>query len=160
MPRRKSVNIIRNVGVDPRYGMENIQKFINIVMFCGKKNTARRIVYGAFDIIAKKQNKNIDEVIEVFNQAVLNSTPMVEVKARRVGGSVFQVPVEVTTLRGRSLAFKNIISAAHARSGNCFDIKLASELLEASENRGGAVKSKLEKHKMADANKAFSHLTW
>ena len=110
MPRRKSVNIIRNVGVDPRYGMETIQKFINIVMWCGKKNTARRVVYGAFDIVAKKQNKNPDEVIELFNQAVSNSTPMVEVKARRVGGSVFQVPVEVTILRGRSLAFKNIIS--------------------------------------------------
>ena len=85
---------------------------------------------------------------------------MVEVKARRVGGSVFQVPVEVTILRGRSLAFKNIISAATARSGNSFDIKLAAELIEAAENRGGAVKSKLEKHKMAEANKAFSYLTW
>jgi small subunit ribosomal protein S7 len=160
MPRRKSVNIIRNVGVDPRYGMETIQKFINIVMWCGKKNTARRIVYSAFDIIAKKQNKNSDEVIELFNQAVSNSAPMVEVKARRVGGSVFQVPVEVAVARGRSLAFKNLITAATARTGNSFDVKLAAELLEAAENRGGAVKSKLEKHKMAEANKAFSYLTW
>lgn len=160
MPRRKSVNIIRNVGVDPRYGVEDIQKFINILMNCGKKNIARQIVYKAFDIIAKKQNKKSDEVVELFGQAVINVTPIVEVKARRVGGSVFQVPAEVTALRGRSLAFRSIIAAAQTRSGDCFEIKLAHELLEAAENRGGAVKAKADKHKMADANKAFSHLVW
>jgi small subunit ribosomal protein S7 len=160
MPRRKSVNIIRNVGVDPVYGLEHIQKFINIVMWRGKKNVARKIVYEAFNIIAKKQNKTSDEVIDIFNQAVVNSTPLIEVKARRLGGSVFQVPVEVVPMRGLSLAFKNIVNSAKGRSGNSFEIKLAAELLDAAENKGGAVKSKLEKHKMADANKAFSHLTW
>lgn len=160
MPRRKSVNIIRNVGVDPRYGVEDIQKFINILMNCGKKNTARQITYKAFEIIAKKQSKKLDEVVDLFNQAVLNATPMVEVKARRVGGSIFQVPAEVVPLRGRSLAFRNIIAAAKSRSGNCFEIKLAYELIEAAENKGGSIKAKLEKHKMADANKAFSHLVW
>lgn len=160
MPRRKSVNIIRNVGVDPVYGLEHIQKFINIVMWRGKKNVARKIVYGAFDIIAKKQNKNTDEVIDIFNQAVTNATPLVEVKARRLGGSVFQVPVEVPNLRGLSLAFKSLINAAKSRSGNSFAFKLAAELLDAAENKGGAIKIKSEKHKMADANKAFSHLTW
>lgn len=160
MPRRKSVNIIRDVGVDPRYGMEDIQKFINIVMSCGKKNVARQVVYRAFDIIAKKQNRKSDEVVELFAQAVANVTPLVEVKARRVGGSVFQVPTEVASLRGRSLAFRNIITAASGRSGDCFEIKLAYELIDAAENRGGAVKSRADKHKMADANKAFSHLVW
>lgn len=160
MPRRKSVNIIRNVGVDPRYGIEDIQKFINILMSRGKKNTARQIVYRAFDIIAKKQNKKNDEIIDIFNQAIVNATPVVEVKARRVGGSVFQIPTEVTALRGRSLAFRSIISSAKLRSGNCFEIKLAYEFIDAAENKGGSIKAKLERHKMADANKAFSHLVW
>ena len=137
-----------------------MEKFINIVMWRGKKNTAKRVVYGAFDIIAKKINKQVQEVVSIFQQAVANVTPMVEVRARRVGGSVFQVPVEVNFLRGRSLAFKSIINAAKARNGNCFEIKLAMEILDAAENKGASVKSKLEKHKMADANKAFSHLTW
>jgi small subunit ribosomal protein S7 len=160
MPRRKSVNIVRVVGVDPRYGQENIQKFINTVMLSGKKDTARRIVYAAFDIIANKFNKDYDKVIELFNTAVMNTIPAVEVRSRRVGGSVYQVPLEVNSLRGRSLAFRNIINSASERHGNTFSMKLASEILDAADSKGGAVKAKLDKHKLADANRAFSHLVW
>ena len=160
MPRRKSVNIIRDVGVDPRYGQEAIQKFINVVMWRGKKNTARRMVYGALDIIASKNGNIAERVVDVFNRAIANSTPLVEVRARRVGGSVYQVPLEVRTFRGRALAFRNIISASKDRSGKDFSIRLAAELIEAAENKGGAVKAKLDKHKMAEANRAFSHLVW
>jgi small subunit ribosomal protein S7 len=160
MPRRKSVNIVRNVGVDPRYGQENIQKFINTVMWRGKKNTARRIVYSAFDIIAKKLNNNHDKVVELFNQAIINITPLIEVRARRVGGSVYQVPLEVSPLRGRAVAFRNLINSSSERPGKNFSIKLAQELMEAYDNKGGAIKMKLDKHKMAEANRAFSHLVW
>jgi small subunit ribosomal protein S7 len=160
MPRRKSVNIIRDVGVDPRFNQELIQKFINVVMWRGKKNTARRIVYGAFDIIASKMGNSNEKIVEIFEKAIINSTPLVEVRARRVGGSVYQVPLEVRALRGRALAFRNIINASKERSGRDFSTRLASELLEAAENKGGAVKAKLDKHKMAEANRAFSHLVW
>jgi small subunit ribosomal protein S7 len=160
MPRRKSVNIVRNVGVDPRYGQENIQKFINTVMWRGKKNTARRIVYGAFDIIARKLNNNHDKVVELFNQAIVNITPLIEVRARRVGGSVYQVPLEVSPLRGRAVAFRNLINSSKERAGKSFSMKLANEIMEAYDNKGGAIKMKLDKHKMAEANRAFSHLVW
>jgi small subunit ribosomal protein S7 len=160
MPRRKSVNIIRDVGVDPIYGQELIQKFINVVMWKGKKDTARRIVYEAFSIIKTKFKLDDDVLIEMFDKAVKNSTPLVEVRARRVGGSVFQVPVEVTLLRGRTIAFRNIINASAERTGKSFSIKLAAELIDAIDNKGGAVKFKQDKHKMADANRAFSHLVW
>lgn len=157
MPRRKSVNIIRDVGVDPRYGQEVIQKFINTVMSRGKKNIARALVYEAFDIIAKKMGNNIDKALDVFYKAVSNATPAVEVRAKRIGGSVYQIPREVQELRGRALAFRSIISSSTDRKGKAFSFRLADELYEASENRGGSVKIKLEKHKMAEANKAFAH---
>jgi small subunit ribosomal protein S7 len=160
MPRRKSVNMIRNVGVDPIHGVSNIQKFINIVMWRGKKNVARKIVYDAFDIISKKQNKSKDEVVALFNSAIVNVTPLIEVRARRMGGNVYQIPVEVSPIRGLSFAFKSLVKAAADRSGNCFSIKLAAEIMEAADNKGGAVKAKQEKHKVAEVNKAFSHLTW
>lgn len=160
MPRRKSVNIIRNVGVDPRYSNDTIQKFINVVMWRGKKNTARRIVYGAFDIISKKMSADNQKIVELFEKVIANVTPQVEVRARRVGGSVYQVPIEVRAMRGRALAFRSIIAAAAARSGKTYSDRLAAELLEAYDNRGGAVKNKIDKHKMADANRAFSHLVW
>lgn len=162
MPRRKSVNIIRNVGVDPRFNSENIQKFINVVMWRGKKNTARRIVYDAFEIMSKKlpAAATPEGLAEVFDRAIANVIPAVEVRARRVGGSVYQVPVEVRALRGRALAFRSIMQAAKARSGKTYSDKLAAELIDAHENRGGAVKIKIDKHKMAEANRAFSHLVW
>jgi small subunit ribosomal protein S7 len=160
MPRRKSVNIVRNVGVDPVYGDKMLQKFINVLMRRGKKNTARRIVYGATDIIASKLKCEKTDAVDVFKKAVDNCTPMIEVRARRVGGSVYQVPAEVRPLRGQSVAFRNIISAASARPSADFAIRLAAELLDASDNKGGAVKNRLDRHRMADASKAFSHLVW
>jgi small subunit ribosomal protein S7 len=156
-PRRKSVNIVRDVGVDPRYGFESVQKFINVIMWRGKKNTARRMLYDALDIIAKKSSDSEEKMLEVFHKAVFNSTPIVEVRAKRIGGSVYQIPREVSENRGRSLAFRSIIAAATERKGKSFAIRLADELWEAAENKGGAVKIKLDKHKMADANKAFAH---
>lgn len=157
MPRRKSVNIIRDVGVDPKFGLEIVQKFINTVMSRGKKNVARALVYGAFEIIAKKNGNNEEKAIDIFHRAVSNATPAVEVRAKRIGGSVYQIPREVQALRGRALAFRYIIAAAADKKGKTFSIRLADELIEASENRGGSVKNKLEKHKMAEANKAFAH---
>jgi small subunit ribosomal protein S7 len=102
----------------------------------------------------------MEKIMAVFARAIANSTPLVEVRARRVGGSVYQVPLEVRTLRGRALAFRNIIAASKERSGENFSVRLAYELIDAAENKGGAVKSKLDKHKMAEANRAFSHLVW
>jgi small subunit ribosomal protein S7 len=157
MPRRQSVNIIRDVGVDPRYGLEIIQKFINTVMSRGKKNTARALVYGAIEIITKKNGNDDERALDIFHRAIANATPAVEVRAKRIGGSVYQIPREVATLRGRALAFRSIITAAAEKKGKTFAIRLADELIEASENRGGSVKNKLEKHKMAEANKAFAH---
>lgn len=152
--------MVRNVGVDPRYGLEDVQKFINVVMWQGKKNTARNLVYGAFDIIARKMGNSHERALEVFQKAVINATPTVEVRARRVGGSVYQIPREVATLRGRALAFRSLIGGSEARKGATFAFKLAEELLEAAEGRGGAVKAKLDKHKMADSNRAFTHFAW
>ncbi len=160
MPRRKSVNMIRDVGVDPRFGLEVIQKFINVVMWRGEKNIARRLVYDAFDIIARKSGNNEEKAIETFHKALGNATPLIEVRARRVGGSVYQVPREVAASRGRALAFRSIIQAATQRRGETFSFRLAEELLEAAENRGGSIKNRIEKHKMAEANRAFSHFAW
>lgn len=158
MPRRSSVNIIREVGVDPKYKRESIQKFINVVMWRGKKDTARRLVYGAFDIIAKRMGE--EKVVSIFDKAVENTTPLMEVRGRRVGGSVYQVPMEVEARRGRAISFRNIVKAAGDRVGSSFSIRLAAELLEAYDLKGGAVKAKLDKHRMAESNRAFSHLSW
>jgi small subunit ribosomal protein S7 len=160
MPRRKSVNVVRDVGVDPVYSDGLLQKFINILMWRGKKNTARRIVYGATNIIASKLKCESGAAVDVFKKAVENCIPLIEVRARRVGGSVYQVPAEVRPLRGQAIAFRNIISAASARPSADFSIRLAAELLDASENKGGAVKNRLDKHRMAEASRAFSHLVW
>jgi small subunit ribosomal protein S7 len=162
MPRRKSINMIRDIGVDPRYQSENIQKFINIIMLRGKKNTARSLVYSAFDIIEKKMNAGAEfSVVSFFDKAVEAATPLIEVRSRRVGGSVYQVPVEVKTRRGRSLALKAIKKGANSREGaRSFDIKLAAEIIDAVEGKGGAAKARQEKHKMAEANRAFSHYAW
>jgi small subunit ribosomal protein S7 len=160
MPRRKSVNIIREVGNDPLYDNENIQKFINVVMWRGKKSTARRMVYGAFDIIAKKMNADKEKIIEIFQKSIDNITPLIEVRARRIGGSVLQIPAEVRALRGRAIAFRSLIAAASSRSGKTFSERLAYEIVDAYDNKGGAIKAKIDKHKAAEANRAFSHLGW
>jgi len=160
MPRRKSVNIVRDVGVDPLYGKEFIQKFINVVMWRGKKNAARRLVYGAIKIIEKRLNGSAEKAVEVFDRALQNCIPLVEVRARRIGGGVYQIPVEVSKLRGRAIAIRSLVNAANEREGNDFSIKLANELSDAADGKGGAIKAKFDKHKQADANKTFSHLSW
>lgn len=160
MPRRKSVNFIRPIGSDARYSSEVVQKLINVVMWRGKKNVARDIVYEALDVITKKAGGEKDKGLHIFLKALDNITPAVEVRARRVGGSVYQIPMEVKTSRGRALAMRWLINAAKTRQDKTMGLRLAYELLDAIEGRGAAVKKKLDVHKMAEANRAFSHYAW
>lgn len=160
MARRKSVNFVRNIGVDPRFGSEVVQKLINTVMTCGKKNIARTIVYDAFDVLVKKSNGDREKALRMFTKALENIVPSIEVRPRRVGGSVYQIPMEVQEHRGHSLALRWLVSCAATRSGKTMGDRLAHELLEAADGRGNAVKKKLDVHKMAEANRAFSHYSW
>ena len=142
---------------DPKYGDMVLAKFINIIMRSGKKSIAERIVYGALNDIAGKGNK---EPLEVFNKALENIRPIVEVKSRRVGRATYQIPVEVKTTRSMTLAMRWIVDAAKNRSEKDMGSRLAGELLDASENRGTAIKKREDTHRMAEANKAFSHFRW
>ena len=153
MPRRREVPK-REILPDPKYSNIEVAKFINVLMTSGKKSVAERIVYGAFEQIGKRGGK---DPLEVFNQALQNSRPMVEVKSRRVGGANFQVPVEVRPVRRMALAMRWLREAARKRGEKSMGQRLAEELLDASEGRGGAVKKREEVHRMAEANKAFSH---
>jgi len=153
MPRRREVPK-RIVLPDPKFGSEEVSKFMNVVMLHGKKAVAERIVYGAFEHIEKVAKKN---PVEVFQQALTNAKPMVEVKSRRVGGANYQVPVEVRPSRRAALAMRWLRDSARKRGEKSMDARLAAELIEASENRGGAIKKREEVHRMAEANKAFSH---
>ncbi|ULJ60194.1 30S ribosomal protein S7 [Wielerella bovis] len=154
MPRRREVPK-RNVLPDPKFGSVELTKFMNVLMIDGKKAVAERIVYGALEQIAKKvQGK---EAIEVFNEAIANAKPIVEVKSRRVGGANYQVPVEVRADRRLALAMRWVRDAARKRGEKSMDLRLAGELIDASEGRGGAMKKREEVHRMAEANKAFSH---
>ena len=153
MPRRREVPK-REILPDPKYGSVDLSKFVNVVMIEGKKAVAERIIYGALDQISKKSGKN---AIEVFTQALSNAKPTVEVKSRRVGGANYQVPVEVRPIRRMALAMRWLREAAHKRSEKSMGQRLANELMEASEGRGGAVKKRDEVHRMAEANKAFAH---
>ena len=153
MPRRREIPK-REILADPKYASVEVAKFINVLMTSGKKSVAEQIIYGAFEQIAKKGGKN---PLEVFNSALANSKPMVEVKSRRVGGANFQVPVEVRPVRRTALAMRWLREAARKRGEKSMGQRLAAELLEASEGRGGAVKKREEVHRMAEANKAFSH---
>ena len=153
MPRRREVPK-RDILADPKYGSVEVAKFMNVLMTAGKKSVAERIVYGAFDAISKKGGK---DPLEVFTQALQNAKPMVEVKSRRVGGANFQVPVEVRPVRRVALAMRWLREAARKRGEKSMGQRLAAELIEASEGRGGAVKKREEVHRMAEANKAFSH---
>ncbi|GHE44740.1 30S ribosomal protein S7 [Vulcaniibacterium thermophilum] len=146
----------RSVLPDPKHGSETIARFINMVMKSGKKSVAEKIVYGAMDIIAEK-NANALELVE---KALGNVAPAVEVKSRRVGGATYQVPVEVRATRRTALAMRWVIDSARKRGENGMPRKLAAELLDASENRGGAIKKREETHRMAEANKAFAHYRW
>ena len=153
MPRRREIPK-REILPDPKHLNVDVAKFINVLMESGKKSVAERIVYGAFEQITKRGGK---DPIEVFNQALQNSRPMVEVKSRRVGGANFPVPVEVRPVRRMALAMRWLREAARKRGEKSMGQRLAAELLEASEGRGGAVKKREEVHRMAEANKAFSH---
>ena len=153
MPRRREVPK-REILPDPKFGNVEVAKFMNVLMLDGKKSVAERIVYGAFDQIEKKAGK---APIEVFTLAIGNIKPVVEVKSRRVGGANYQVPVEVRPSRRLALAMRWLREAAKKRSEKSMAQRLANELLEASEGRGGAMKKRDEVHRMAEANKAFSH---
>lgn len=160
MPRRKSVSFVRDIGVDPVYHSATLQKLINIVMWRGKKNVARKIVYDAMDLISKKVGGDKEKALEVFDQAFLNIVPKVEVRPRRVGGSVYQIPVAVEPRRAKALALRWLVNIAAKGSGRNMGQRLGRELLEAYENRGGAVKKRSDVHRMAEANRAFSHYAW
>ena len=141
---------------DPKHGSDVIARFINMVMQSGKKSVAEKIVYGALDHIGEKHA----EPIALVEKALNNVAPAVEVKSRRVGGATYQVPVEVRSTRRMALAMRWLIEAARKRGENSMPRKLAAELLDAAESRGGAVKKREETHRMAEANKAFSHYRW
>ena len=160
MARRKSVNFIRVIAPDVRYQSSDVQKLINVVMWRGKKSVARTIVYDALDLIVKKCSGDKDKALGVFGRALENIMPAIEVKPRRVGGSVYQIPTEVTMHRGRSLAYRWLISSAATRGDKTMGMRLGNELIDAYEGRGNAVKKKLDVHKMAEANRAFSHFSW
>ena len=153
MPRRREVPK-REILPDPKFGNQDVSKFINVIMQSGKKSVAERIVYGAFEHISSKSGK---DPLEVFALAMNNVKPLVEVKSRRVGGANYQVPVEVRPSRRMALAMRWLRESARKRSEKSMGQRLAAEMLEASENRGGAVKKRDEVHRMADANKAFAH---
>lgn len=156
MPRRSGVPK-RDVLPDPIYGSKVITKIINQVMLDGKKGTAQAIVYDAFDIIKEKMNL---EPMDVFNQALENVKPLLEVKARRVGGSTYQVPMEIRPERRQTLAIRWLVMFARKRSEKTMKEKLAGELMDAYNNAGASVKRKEEMHRMAEANKAFAHYRW
>ncbi|MCA3229791.1 MAG: 30S ribosomal protein S7 [Betaproteobacteria bacterium] len=153
MPRRREVPK-REILPDPKFKSSELTKFVNVIMLDGKKAVAERIVYGALAQIETKSGKN---AVEVFTQALNNVKPMVEVKSRRVGGANYQVPVEVRPVRRMALAMRWLREAAKKRGEKSMPLRLAGELLEAAEGRGGAMKKREEVHRMADANKAFAH---
>ena len=156
MPRRREVPK-REILPDPKFKSEEVAKFMNVLMTRGKKSVAERIMYGALETIAKKSGK---DAFEIFNAAINNVKPMVEVKSRRVGGATYQVPVEVSFERQESLALRWIVSAAGNRKGIAMREALSAELIDAYNNTGSVVKKKEEMHKMAQANRAFAHLRW
>ncbi|ADP19754.1 MULTISPECIES: 30S ribosomal protein S7 [Alcaligenaceae] len=156
MPRRREVPK-REILPDPKFGSVELAKFMNVVMLDGKKAVAERIVYGALEQVQTKTGK---EPIEVFSLAINNIKPIVEVKSRRVGGANYQVPVEVRPVRRLALAMRWLREAAKKRGEKSMDLRLAGELIDASEGRGAAMKKREDTHKMAEANKAFSHFRW
>jgi small subunit ribosomal protein S7 len=147
----------REVNPDPKFGEIVITKFMNAVMYQGKKSAAERIVYGAFDRMESKSKSN---PVQLFHQALENVMPAVEVRSRRVGGATYQVPVEVRPERRQALAIRWLITAARGRNENTMVDRLSGELLDAANNRGTAVKKREDTHKMAEANRAFSHYRW
>lgn len=155
---RKKVTNRNKVGADLMYNSTKVEKFINYIMQDGKKNTARSVVYGAFDII-KEKTKNPNP-LEIFDLAIKNTSPLMEVRSRRIGGANYQVPREVRPERKLALSFRWIIDSARGKKGSPMRSKLADELIAASNNEGVAVKKKDDTHRMAEANKAFAHFAW
>jgi small subunit ribosomal protein S7 len=153
MPRRREVPK-RNILPDPKFGSQEVSKFVNVLMTGGKKSVAESILYGALAQVEQKSGKN---PLEVFTAAISNLRPVVEVKSRRVGGANYQVPVEVRPVRRTALAMRWLRDAARKRGEKSMGLRLAAELVEASEGRGAAMKKREEVHRMAEANKAFSH---
>jgi small subunit ribosomal protein S7 len=156
MPRRKHID--RRVRLpDAKYNNATLAELINKIMYSGKKSTAEGIIYDALEIIREKEK---NDPVVVLEQALKNATPLLEVKARRVGGATYQVPVEVDAERGRSLAIRWIIKSTRSRSGRSMSEKFASELLDAYKGQGSTVKKREDTHKMAEANRAFAHYRW
>lgn len=162
MPRRREVGQ-RKILPDPKFGSELLAKFINVVMVDGKKSVSESIVYGALDIIADKKEKSRDDyqqILAIFVEALDHIRPTVEVKSRRVGGSTYQVPVEVRPARRDTLAMRWLVDAARNRGEKSMAQRLAGELLDASDNKGSAVRKREDVHRMAEANKAFADYRW
>ncbi len=155
---RRPVKIRNMASPDIKYSSVKLEKFINSIMWDGKKNAAREIVYGALDII--KEKEGVEDPMEVFENALKNAGPLVEVRSRRIGGANYQVPREVRNERRIALAYRWIIDSARARKGVKMAQALATELIEASKGEGNAVKKKKDTHKMAESNKAFAHFAW
>ena len=156
MPRRRVVGQ-RKILPDPKFGSELLAKFMTVVMLYGKKSTEEKIVYGALEIVATKADKTH---LEIFESALDNIRPTVEVKSRRVGGSTYQVPVEVRPVRRNALGMRWLVDAARKRGEKSMAQRLAAEMLDAAENKGSAVKKREDVHRMAEANKAFAHYRW
>src|SRR3982751_296564 len=157
---RRTAAPVRHILPDPKFNNDMLAKFMNVVMQSGKKSAAERIIYGAIDRIVEKTGKQGPDAVAMLTTALDNVKPVVEVKSRRVGGATYQVPIEVRSQRRQTLAMRWVIDAAIARSEKSMSQRLASELLEASENRGAAVRKREDTHRMADANKAFAHYRW
>jgi small subunit ribosomal protein S7 len=154
---RKGQARVREVIPDPKYHDRTVAKFVNVVMERGKKSLAERMLYGAIDLVAERSR---EDGLATFKRALDNVRPAVEVRSRRVGGANYQVPVEVRPLRRSSLAMRWLVTAARARGEKSMKERLANEILEAAQNRGGAVKKREDTHRMAEANRAFAHYRW
>ena len=157
---RRAQAPVRSILPDPKFNSEMLAKFMNVVMKRGKKSAAEQILYGALDRITEKTGKPGDQAILLLQQALENVKPVVEVKSRRVGGATYQVPVEVRSSRRQTLAMRWMIEAARDRSEKSMAHRLAHELMDAAENRGNAVRKREDTHRMAEANRAFSHYRW
>jgi small subunit ribosomal protein S7 len=160
MPRRRSGCFTREIGVDERFNSELVQRLINVVLQRGKKNVARSIVYNALDVLIEKSGGDERKGYALFEKALAQLRPAVEVKSRRVGGGVYQIPVEVRSSRATALSIRWLLSAARERNDKTMWQRLAAELMDAAEGRGNAVKKKIDVHRMAEANRAFSHYAW
>lgn len=160
MPRRKKAEFKREIGVDPRFKSSLIQKLINTIMHDGKRSIAQSLVYDAMDMLAKKAGNDDQKTLDYFNKALDQIIPRVEVRPKRVGGSVYQIPTEVIPKRRQALALRWLINSARSRGDKTMGQRLAYEISDAFEGRGGAVKKRSDVQRMAEANRAFSHYAW